>query len=421
MNHSRQDLLQYCRDCLRQSLTALKDNRMRTVMSILGIAFGISAVMTVGIVSESGRAYVFEELKTYGLKSLWVYRQWEEKNPYRQVREGSGITNADYDALRKSDCCPAVARLSPEVYPRNWDVTLRVGNLFSVTAVDGVGVEFLPINNDDLGAGRNFRPKDMDDARRVALIGPTAKRRLFGDYQSAIGKTVRMGENKFTIVGELKAKNRDFLSAIGATQGFDVNDRLLIPYTVYQQILGTEDIHTLRAQARSQAEIDDALRQITSLLQRRHQFRYRYTTESMMGWVDTAETVMGSISLIGIVAASVALLVGGMGILSIMSTSVVERTREIGLRKALGARRRDILVQFLTEAVFISGIGGAVGLTLGGAATVILAYWSGFPFTPSAWLVAVAFVVSVGVGLGSGYYPAYRAARLRPVDALRYE
>ncbi len=412
------ELLQYTRAGFEQALWALRENRLRTVMSILGIAFGVAAMMTVGIVSESGRRYVFSELESYGLDSVWLYRDWQNDNPYAAVRQGSGIDNEDLAALR--ECCPAVKRVSPVVYRQEWMITIKVNNNFARASVEGVGMDYLRINNDSLIQGRNFRDIDIRGRRPVAIIGTETSRKLFGENVSPMGKVLRMGEYGLTVIGILKPKARTFLSAIGANT-YNQNERILIPYTLYQKMLGSDDIHTLRAQATTQQLIGAAIAQLRDVLERRHKNRFVYISESMDEWIHTANRILGSISLIGLISASVALLVGGMGIMSIMSTAVVERTREIGLRKALGARRKDILLQFLTEAMIISGIGGVLGLILGFAAALGLAGWTGFPLTPSWLLIGVGFFVSAGVGILSGYYPAHRAARLRPVEALRYE
>lgn len=403
-----------------QAVGALKQHRLRTLMSVLGVAFGIAAMMTVGVVSESGRAFIFAELETYGLTGIWIYRDWSEDNPYATVRQGSGIDNEDL-ALLRSDCCPAVRRISPSVYPEDWMLTVRAGNSFSKSSVEGVDVEYLAINNDQLASGRNFRVRDILDRLPVAIIGENTARKLYGVHQSPLGRSLRLREMGFTVIGVLRAKDRNFLDSIGAGEGYDINDRVLIPYTVYQQALGIQDVHTLRADAANLARVDEAAAQLRGVLERRHQGRYNYTVDTMQEWIGTANRILDSISVLGLVSASVALLVGGMGILSIMSTAVLERTREIGLRKALGARQSDIRLQFLVEAVCISSLGGLVGLVLGFGAVMLLALWTGFPLAP-AWLhVIVALVVSIAVGVASGYYPAKRAAGLRPVEALRHE
>jgi ABC-type antimicrobial peptide transport system permease subunit len=412
--------IQYLEDSWGQARSALREHRLRTMMSIVGVAVGIAAVMIVSIVSQTGRQYVFAELETFGLNTIWVYRHYPEQTPNTIIRSGSGIDNDDYNAL-SNGCCSAVRRFSPVVYMEEWQRSIRMGSNFTKSNVEGVGLEYLKINNDSLQFGRNFRDEDIKRRRPVALLGPKTAGMLFGRTRSPIGQSIYVDDLKVTVIGVLNDKNREFLSAIGATSGYDINDRVLIPYTLYQQKIGNQDIHTLQAESTGLKYTDAAIAQILKVLNRRNKNRYQYNAESMQQWVDTANSILRVITVIGIVAASVSLIVGGIGIMNIMSTSVIERTREIGLRKALGARRNDIQNQFLTEALMISGMGGIFGLGIGISVMFVVAYFTGFGLIPSWQLVLVAVCLSMVVGIASGYVPAYKAARLSPVAALKYE
>lgn len=408
------------RDAFFQALWSLKDNQFRTLLSILGILVGIVAVMAVGTVTKTIRESVFAELESYGLKTIWIYRNWGEKEPNRAIRQGSGISNSDLEAIR-SGCCSKVLSISPEVYYSNWQVLFRAGSRYDNAILDGVGVNFLKISKDDLTIGRDFREEDIARRHPVAIIGPKVLDELFGKYQNPIGKTIRLDNLKLTIIGLLKEKRRDFLSSIGAAEKYDINDRVLIPYTLHQQLLGSKDVHGLVGEAIDLDNVQPAIRQVVDTLKRSHNYKYNYTTESMLAWINTADRILTNISLIGIVAASISLFVGGIGIMNIMTTSVLERTREIGIRKAIGAKKRDILIQFLMEATFISTIGGFIGLALGTVISYAVSLWTGLPTTPSWFIVFIALLVSMMVGVLSGYYPARRAANLRPVEALRYQ
>ena len=408
----------YGREILGQAAAALHDNRLRTVLSILGIAIGIAAVMAVGTVGKGGHHLIFSELETFGLRSIWVFRDVEDKNPDRAQRKGSGVDNADYEAIA-AGCCPAVLRATPIVQDKRTQHAIRVGARFSRGRIEGVNENYVAINNDAIATGRGLRADDVERARRVAVIGTDVQADLFG-ARDAIGRELRIGEEKFRVIGILQSKDRGFLASIGSSGGENANDRVLIPYRTYQQMRGNKEVDWLQAETRGLEHTDAAVAQITALLMRRHHdFKYRAVT--MAQYIETANRILQGVSLIGVIAASVSLLVGGMGIMNIMSTSVLERTREIGLRKALGARRSDILAQFLLEAILISAIGGIAGVTLGALTSAALAAFTGFPLLPSWPMVALAFIVSIGVGLLSGYYPAHRAARLHPVIALRHE
>lgn len=408
------------KDISAQALWSLRDNRMRTLLSILGIFMGIVAVMAVGTVTKSVKDFVFTELASYGLNTIWVYREQEEESPYGTVRSGSGINNKDLLALKKG-CCSAVNNFSPEVYFDNWQQLFRNGSRYNNALLEGVDHAFFDIAREKFAVGRNFRNEDILRRRHVAIIGSEAYKQLFGEHQNPMGKSIRTGDFKFTVIGVLKKKEREFLASIGAAENYDVNNRIFIPYTVHQQMIGNKEIHQLIIEAKSPEVTQLAIDQIIAQLKRNHGERYSYATDTMDYWVETANSILDKISLIGLVAASVSLLVGGIGIMNIMTTSVVERTREIGIRKAIGATRKNIEHQFLIEAVVISTLGGCIGLIIGYGGSYIAQQWLEVPLIPPVSVVLVGLGVSIIVGLASGYYPAKRAAAMEPVKALRYE
>jgi len=413
-------MLTFFFDRFSQALYALKDNRRRTLLSILGIAIGIAAVMAVSTISKGGNYLIFSELETFGLNSAWVFRDRGDKDPHRMVRQGSGIDNDDYQALT-SGCCPAVRRISAVLHGTlGKRVVIQAINRYSNAQMLGVDISLTTIANDVVVQGRPFRARDIASRRAVAILGPTAAADLFGGA-SAIGREFRIGNRKFTAIGVLEDKSRDFLASIGSSGGQDANNRILIPYTTLQQMQGHKQISYLQAEAVTQAQANAAAEQIIAVLKRHNGRNYAYKSETMATYITTTARILNGVAMVGIIAASVSLLVGGMGIMNIMSTSVLERTREIGLRKAVGARRRDIMLQFLLEAVVISTLGGIIGLILGTGASIILAEVTDFPLAPSFSVIVIALVVSVTVGIVSGYLPARRAARLHPVEALRYE
>lgn len=407
-------------DIARESLLALRDNRLRTILSILGIMVGIAAVMTVGSVSKAGHHIIFSELKTFGLKSIWVYRDPANKDPQRAVRVGTGIENADYTTILAAEC-PAVRLLTPLVFDQGKKLLVRNGNRYADAHITGVGAYYLEINNDTLLYGRPFREADIVRNHQLAIIGTEVQNDLFGSQVNPLGREIRVGERKFTVIGVLNSKSRDFLASIGSAGGQDANNRIVIPYTIFQLMIGTKEINLLQAEATSIAEADTAVSNIERILKRRHGDRFIYKSETMAQYIHTTENILKWVTFIGVVAASVSLFVGGMGIMNIMSTSVLERTREIGIRKALGAGRREILFQFLVEAILVSATGGLLGLIMGALAGCVLSLLAKIPLELSWPMILIAIIVSIGVGLVSGYYPALRAANLKPVEALRFE
>jgi putative ABC transport system permease protein len=411
-------------DMLSESLVSLRDHRLRSALSVLGIAIGIAAVIVIGTVSKGGREAIFSELQTFGLKSIWVFRDFKVTDPRRAELPGTGIDNEDLDSVVAGGCCRAIELLTPIIYGNRTAagrLLARVEDRYSRGQFEGVNQHYLAINNDSIVMGRALNAQDVARKQAVAVIGDEVRDELFGAQANPIGREMRIAERKFEVIGVLAHKDRSFLASIGAGGGQDVNRRVLMPYGKLQQMLARKDVDLLQGQAASQGEAQDMAAQLVAHLKRRHRGDYEYRSETMAQYITTAERILDGVSMIGIVAAAVSLVVAGLGVLSIMSTSVLERTREIGLRKALGGSEREILFQFLVEAAMISTIGGLIGLVLGYVASLTIAALTGFPLIPSAPVIVTALGVSVLVGLLSGYYPAYRASNLRPVEALRYE
>jgi putative ABC transport system permease protein len=417
-------LWQLTLDLFGQALLSLSDHKLRTVLSASGIAIGIAAVILIATVNRSGKEVIFEELQTFGLKSVWVYRNYKVDDPRRVIRSGTGITNDDLNALAASPAnTPALAKFAPIVWPsRNTPLFATFGNRYSSAGVEGVGAAYLDINNDTLALGRGFIPQDIERRRPVAVIGEQVRKDLFNADENPIGREIRIRDDKFEIIGVLAYKDRSFLSSINSTGGQqNPNERILIAYNRLQTLLASEDITMIQGEAVDPGEAKAAADQIVSFLQRRHRDDFKYRIETMQQYVANADVILGIVSTIGLIAATVSLFVAGLGILNIMSTSVIERTREIGLRKAIGGSEGEIMSQFLIEAILISLFGGVCGLLLGGISSFVITTWTHYPLVPEFSFIVIGFCVSLVVGLISGVYPAYRAAKLRPVEALRYE
>ena len=402
-------------DSLQQAMDALFDHKLRTALSVLGITIGIAAVMAVSTISKGGNYVIYSELETFGLNSVWVYRDWHTENSGRSQRQGSGIVTNDFKSLQKEREVLRIRNMTPIISNR-WQASQARRSRDA--HVLGVGRDYPAIVNDELMNGRLFTSIDIQERRPVALLAPTIVERVLDASQDPVGQTIRIKGRRFLVIGVLATKSRDFLSSIGSSGGQNANDRVLIPYTTLQAMTGTKEIDNLNLEVERFDEAETVAVRVSQRLKQRHPDGFEYSTETMASYIATTNRILGGVAVIGIVAASISLLVGGMGIMNMMGTSVLERTREIGVRKAIGATERDILLQFLLEAGLISVTGGLLGLLIGGLASVALALATGFPVMPSVVSIVGALVVSIVVGILSGYLPARRAAKMKPVDAL---
>lgn len=333
------------------------------------------------------------------------------------VRTGSGGVNTlvDSDARAMMEELPAVAFASP-VLRRTEQVV--AGNLNWATLVQGVAPEVQQIRDWEVVDGRFLHDGDVESAGKVAVVGQTVVDNLFGN-DDPIDGVVRIRNIPFRVVGVLARKGQ-------TSQGADQDDTIMIPYsTMQKRLLRITHVQSIMASAISPERVQEAEEQITALLRQRHRIGPDLDDDfSIRNLSDIAEAASGSAQVMGLLlgtVASISLLVGGIGIMNIMLVSVTERTREIGIRMAVGARSRDIMLQFLVEAVVMAATGGILGILLGIGSSKILNQWAQWPILISPGIVTIAFVFSGAVGVFFGFYPAKKAARLDPIDALRYE
>ncbi len=396
----------------RLALKALAQNKLRTGLTMLGIIIGVGAVICVVAIGEGASASVEQAISNIGANMIWVEAGGVNRNG---VRTGTGATKTltlgDYEAIKAQ--IPLVTNLTPQADTR---VQVVYGNQNWATPVRGVGPEYLALKNWNITRGGMYTEVDVERANNVCVLGQTVVDQLFG-MQDPIGETIRVNNEPCVVVGVLEVKGQ-------SATGQDQDDQFLMPYsTVMKKIKGQTWLDDILMSATSADVVDQAEAEITNLLRERHHirgdddFNLRHPTEiaeAVKQSTQTMEALLGAI-------ASVSLLVGGIGIMNIMLVSVTERTREIGLRQAVGARGRDVLRQFLVEAVILSLIGGAIGIALGtfGARTIANSF--AWPTRVSTSAVAVAFLFSAAIGVFFGYYPAQQAARLDPIDALRAE
>ena len=411
-------------ESMRVALRSLGANKLRSTLTMLGIIIGVGAVIALLSIGEGAGAAITEQVQGIGSNLIFVFPGAATTGG---VRGGSGtassLTLADANALDDRNCCNAIANVAP-VYTRAAQIT-GGGNNANVN-VNGATPSYQLVRNWTVGRGRYINQTDLDTTARVAVIGTATAKTLFGTIDP-IGQSIKINRVPFRIVGVMTEKGG--AGMFGGSQ----DDVIFIPLTTAQQRVfgsvaqtaqGAPRVSTVFISAVSEKDMDIAMAQITQVLRQRHKIIYQqddFTVLSQKEILGVLSQITDILTLFLAAIAAISLLVGGIGIMNIMLVSVTERTREIGIRKAIGARRQDILLQFLIEAVTLSVFGGVVGI-LFGAGVGQLVNLSGVIKTviaPSSVALAVGF--SVAVGLFFGLYPAARAAGLRPIDALRYE
>jgi putative ABC transport system permease protein len=397
---------------LRVAIKALRQNTLRTALTMLGIVIGVGAVICVVAIGEGASASVERAITNIGANLIWVEAGGVNRGGVRTGAFGTrSLTVGDYQAIK--DNIHLVTNVTPQADTR---VQMVYGNQNWSTSVRGVSPEYVALKNWNLVRGGMFTDVDVERATAVCVLGWTVVDQLFGS-QDPIGETIRVNSEPCTVAGVLEVKGQ-------SATGQDQDDNLLMPYTtVMKKIKGQPWLDDILMSATSAAVVDQAEQEIAVLMRERHHihgdddFNLRHPTEIAEAVKQSTRTMEVLLAAI----ASVSLLVGGIGIMNIMLVSVTERTREIGLRQAVGARGRDVLRQFLVEAVILSLIGGAVGIAVGmlGARTIADSFQ--WPTRVSTNAIAVAFLFSAAIGVFFGYYPARQAARLDPIEALRFE
>jgi putative ABC transport system permease protein len=402
------------REVIRVALRALARNKMRTILTMLGIIIGVGAVICAVAIGQGASEQVQQQISNLGDNIIFISAGSVTTNGVRMGTSATKtLTEQDAEAIQQH--VPTITYVSPGV---GASVQIVNGNQNWYTRVSGAGPDFLQIRKWPLDHGSNFSQRDVDVASNVCLIGKTVVQQIFGD-QDPVDQVVRVQNIPFRILGELAAKGQ-------STFGQDQDDTLIIPYTTVQKkISGIDWLQNIIASVTSQGEIPAAQKQISALLRQRHHLRPNEDDDfSIRNPVDLAQTQQNTVNIFRLLLASIAsvsLLVGGIGIMNIMLVSVTERTREIGVRMAVGATEEDVQRQFLSEAVVLSSLGGLAGIALGVIASVVIARIFQWLVVVSPTSVGVAALFSAAVGIFFGYYPARKAARLDPIEALRYE
>lgn len=407
-------------ESLKVALRSLSSNKVRTALTMLGMVIGVAAVIAMLSIGQGATQRISTSINAMGTNLLTII----PGNP--RLRGGFGGAGQAVTTLTVEDAAVITKNLTNSVSmvasAARGNASLKMGNQNTQTSLIGTVASYEPTNNVEIRAGRFITNEDDKGRVKVAIVGPTVIQNLLGSASlNPIGQTFEINRIQFTIVGVLKSK--------GTTSfGQDQDDVVIIPLsTALRRVLNRTYLSTIYIGCTSNKKMDLATEQITALLRRRHHLQPPFpdnddfSIRSQAALLETAQTVTGTMTaLLGGVAV-VSLIVGGIGIMNIMIVSVTERTREIGLRKAVGATENAIMLQFLTEALVVSVLGGLIGIVFGIAASKIVSSLLGWPTVVKTNSVLLSFIVSASIGLFFGIYPARKAAKLAPIEALRSE
>lgn len=406
---------------LKIALTALWVNKVRSFLTLLGIVIGISSIVIVVASGEGLQQFILGELQSFGTNVIGVTPGGSDDDQFGPPAAIMGVavnslTMRDVERLANPRNVPDVISAGASTTAVQEVVKGIDGN--EVMVVYGATPNYFDIQNLEFEEGISYTDDDVKSVSKVIVLGDTIKKDLFGD-ESAVGKRIRLKNGRYRVTGVLEETS-------GFSFGIDMGQFAYVPVTTSQKFLiGTDYLNELIIQVTSEERVDIAREDVINTLRDSHDLREGdsndFTVRTLKDAISVIEGVTGALTLFLAAIAAISLLVGGIGIMNIMLVSVTERTREIGLRKAIGARRRDILVQFLLEAVLLTLIGGIIGFIFGALGAYGVSIVGNWDFRISALAIILPFVMTAGFGIVFGIYPAIRASRLDPIVALRYE
>jgi len=403
-------------DLIEETVFAILANKVRSGLTVLGIIIGIGSVVTMISIGQGATSDISKNIQSLG-SNLLVVIPGSQRGIGSQVRGGLGsattLVIADAEAIAEK--IAHVEAVAPEVSVRK-QIVFKSNN--TNTSIRGVTPDYAKVKNVEIETGNFISGQNIDKNLKVAVLGPTIRDDLFGENANPIGQKVKIEKMEFTIIGVTKSK--------GGTGFGSADDLVYIPISTAQRyLIGSDSVSDINIQVEKENFMSLTQEEITNLLLRRHNIADPLNADfGIMNQADIMETmsdVSRTLTLLLGAIAGISLIVGGIGIMNMMLTTVTERTREIGLRKSLGAKNEDIIFQFLAESATLTFVGGLVGILLGWGASILVMKFSGTTTAITAWSVFLAFGVSAAIGIVFGYYPARKAANLNPIEALRYE
>ena len=402
------------RDLIQETKGAISSNKGRSALTILGIVIGIGSVIAMVSIGQGAQGSITESIEAGGANRLTI-SAGAQRSIGSPVSSGQGTAQSlsmeDADAIAK---LPHIEAVSPELSSR-YQVSAQGNN--TNASITGVETGYQTVNNLEIESGMFFSANQISSSSKLAVLGAGIAEELYGEGTNPIGQSIKINGSNLKIQGVLKSTGESMSSS---------DDTVLVPLTVLQRYLtGSNYLSSIGIKVTDQQYMTQAENDITAELLALHDITNEdeadFRVRNMADMVEMASSITGTLTMLLGSIAGISLIVGGIGIMNMMLTTVTERTREIGLRKAIGAKRRDISLQFLAEAVMITFLGGVIGIIAGWLASVVIGSVMNTNTEVTLPSVALAFGVSVGIGIIFGYYPARRAARLNPIEALRYE
>jgi putative ABC transport system permease protein len=403
-------------ELILESVNTLTVNKLRTGLATLGIVIGIGSVIALVSLGQATQQSVQNQIQSLGANLITVSPGSLQAGPVRGAQGGgTTLTLQDAEAIKTSSEITTIKTVSPEYSGR---LQVTTGSANTNTQIIGATEAYLAVHKVSIAQGVFITDRDNDSMSKVAVVGPTVATNLFGDGVNPIGNTIRIGSQSFVIVGITVSK--------GGTGFLNQDDVIYVPLsTAQKQLFGKTNVTSIALEAKSSEVMTAAQDQVGYFLLSRHKIsdptKADFSIFSQQDILNTASATTGTFTTLLSGVAAISLLVGGIGIMNIMLVTVTERTREIGLRKALGAKKNVITAQFLIESIILTFTGGGIGVLLGILTSYIISVATSSLFVVSPGSVLLAFIVSGGIGILFGWYPAQRAANLQPIEALRYE